>query len=105
MPLSVYPQGGQIITIADTGCQSCIIGLKLVRRLGFRLSDLLLVDHRVSAANKQVVNIIGAVILHLRGSHLESTQICYVTPETEIIPQSRDMRRARPHLVIIPNSW
>ena len=88
MPLSSYPRGGQVTAIADTGCQSCLIGLKMVYRLGFKQADLLPVEHKMSAANRQAIEITGAVILRLRGADsggypVESTQICYVTLESE----------------------
>ena len=88
MPLSSYPRGGQVTAIADTGCQSCLIGQKMVYRLGFKQADLLPVEHKMSTANRQAIEITGAVILRLRGADsggypIESTQICYVTPESE----------------------
>ena len=54
MPLSSYPRGGQVTAIVDTGCQSCLIGLKMVYRLGFKRADLLPVEHKMSAANRQL---------------------------------------------------
>ena len=52
LSLSSYPQGGQVTTIAHTGCQSCLIGLKLACRLGFKQTDRIPVEHKMSAANK-----------------------------------------------------
>ena len=92
--LTSYPQDSKVMAIADTGCQSCLIGLKVVQRLGFTRSDLLPVEHRMSAANRMAINIIGAVILRLKGTdskqHIQSKQICYVTPDTEKFFLSRE---------------
>lgn len=85
MPLSSYPHGGQVITIAGTGCQSCLIDLKIVYRLAFKQADLPVV-HKMTS--RQAIKISGTVILCLRGADrrgypVESTPICYVTYESE----------------------
>lgn len=93
--LKSTPQGGSITAVADTGCQSCLIGLNVVHRLGFKKSDLLSVQHKMSAVNKNPIDIIGAVILRLHGPDkdgypLETTQICYVTPVINTMFLSRE---------------
>ena len=76
------------MAVADTGCQSCLIGSKVVHYLGFRDRDLLGVEHRMNAVNQHSIDISDAVILHLMGldkdgHQLQTTQICYVTPATD----------------------
>jgi hypothetical protein len=93
--LASIPKGGPITAIADTGCQSCLIGLKLVYRLGLRKSDLLTVQHKMNAVNRNSINIIGAVLLRLSGYDkggypMETAQICYVTPDTGNMYLSRE---------------
>ena len=53
--------------IADTGCQSCLAGLKLTRRLGLRLSDLIPVTMRMHTATTGGIKILGAAILRFSG--------------------------------------
>ena len=87
MSLSSYPHGGLVTAIEDTGCQSCLIGLKMVYRLAFKQADLPM-THKMSAVNRQAIKISGTVILCLWGADrggypVESTQLCYVSPESE----------------------
>ena len=42
--------------------------------MGFKLSDLLTVDHRISAANKAPIKIIGTILLRLQGKGIQGTQ-------------------------------
>jgi hypothetical protein len=93
--LASIPKGGPITAIADTGCQSCLIGLKVVYRLGLRKADLLAVQHRMNAVNRDSINIMGAVLLRLSGNDkdgypMETAQVCYVTPDTTNMYLSRE---------------
>ena len=93
--LRFTPRGGEVSAVADTGCQSCLIGSKVVHYLGFRDRDLLGVEHRMNAVNQHSIDISGAVILRLtgldKGGHqLQTTQICYVTPDTDKLYLSRE---------------
>ena len=65
--LRFTPRGGEVSAVADTGCQSCLIGSKVVHYLGFRDRDLLSVEHRMNAVNQHSIDISGAVILRLTG--------------------------------------
>ena len=106
---SSYPRGGQVTAIADTGCQSCLIGLKMVYRLGFKQADLLPVEHKMSAANRQAIEITGAVILRLRGADsggypVESTTDMLRHPGIrKAVPLPRGVHRSWPHFIVIPN--
>lgn len=93
--LKSSPSGGPISAIADTGCQSCLIGLNVVYKLGFRKADLLAVEHKMNAVNKNAINIVGAVLLRFCGSDkdgypIETAQLCYVTPDTNKTFLSRE---------------
>ena len=73
-----------IAMTADTGCQSVLVGIKIIHRLGFKKSDLIPVKTKMSAVNRDVIPILGAVTLRLSGNTgsgkvLETAQICYVT--------------------------
>ena len=52
--------------IADTGCQSCLTGLKVINRLGLGKSDLKPVTMKMqTAANNEGIIILGAVLLRI----------------------------------------
>ena len=51
----------------DIRHKSYLISLKAIYRLGFNRSDLIPVKHRMSAINRDTINIIGAIFLQLSG--------------------------------------
>lgn len=83
--------------IADTGCQSCLAGVSLMRRLGVAEADLVPTSMRMHAANGDPIDIRGALILrisgHRNGVRRESRQFVYITPTTDTMYLSRDACR------------
>ena len=70
--------------MADTGCQSCLASLTIIKRLGLRQTNLIPVTMRMYAANNKGITILGATILRFSGkcksgATLETRQITYVT--------------------------
>lgn len=81
--------------MADTGCQSCLASIKVIRRLGLCESDLIPVTMKMHAVNNNGINILGAVILRFSGRSpsgkaLESRQIVYVTSDSDKLFLSRE---------------
>ena len=77
-----------LLAMADTGCQSCLVGIKAVSHLGLRAEDLIPVSMKMHAANNNSIKILGAVILQFSGksasgNHMESRQITYVTDASD----------------------
>ncbi|CAH3031504.1 unnamed protein product [Pocillopora meandrina] len=86
----------QLSAMADTGCQSCLASIKVIRRLGLCESDLIPVTMKMHAVNNKGISILGAVILRFSGRSpsgkaLESRQIVYVTSDSDKLFLSRDM--------------
>ena len=84
--------------IADTGCQSCLAGIPLLRKLHLSKSDLIPVTMLMHAANNKGIKIIGALPLRLSGtsttgSELTSRQIVYFTDSTDKIFLSKQACR------------
>ena len=74
--------------MADTGCQSCLAGTKLLERLKLTEKDLITVNMNMTAANNCKINIRGALVLRIRGrsptgTKLETRQIVYFTDSTD----------------------
>ena len=87
-PVVSKPHTAKLTTMADTGCQSCLAGMKVIHLLGLCESDLLPVTLRMHAANNNGIKILGAVVLRFSGqSHssniLETRQIVYLTSNTD----------------------
>ena len=84
-----------LLAMADTGCQSCLVGLQVINRLGLRHNDLIPVTMKMHAANERGINILGAAILRFSGTGkpvhlLETRQIAYVTDNSDKIFLSRE---------------
>ena len=81
--------------MADTGCQSCLAGVKVIHRLGLRQSDLIPVNLRMHAANNKGIKILGATVLRLtgkgtQGEPVETRQLTYVTDTSDKLFISRE---------------
>ena len=83
--------------IADTGCQSCLAGTNLLRRLGIAEDELVPTSMRMHAANGNHIELRGAVILRISGQsnglRRETRQFVYITPSTTAVYLSRDACR------------
>ncbi len=81
--------------LADTGCQSCLIGTNTLHKLGLKQKDLIPVTMKMRAANDQDIGILGAVVVRFSGTGkgkavLETRQMTYVTDATDKIFLSRE---------------
>ena len=57
--------------MADTGCQSCLAGIKVIQRPGLPLTSLITVPMIMHAANNKGIKILGATILRISGTDEE----------------------------------
>ena len=62
------PRAAHLPVMADTGCQNCLAGIKVLHRLGLNRADLLPVTVMMHAANNKGINILGAIILRLKST-------------------------------------
>lgn len=81
--------------MADTGCQSCLIGINIIHRLGLRKCDLIPVKMKMHAASNDKINILGAAILRFSGRDeagnvVETRQLTYVTDTSDRLFLSRE---------------
>ena len=93
--------------MADTGCQSCLTGIKIVKRLGLHEKDLIPVKMKMHAANNKGIRILGATFLRLlgkdqHGQTIETRQMTYVTDNSKKFFLSREACVA---LGIIPKAF
>ena len=93
--------------VTDSGAQSCLMGMQLFVKCGFKVSDLVEVDHGMCAANKVPIKILGAIILRLdgrsrRGEVYECAVMAFVSPDTEDFFLSKE---AMQQLAIIPKDF
>lgn len=84
-----------VTAMADTGCQSCLAGIKVLHRLGISERHLIPVTMKMHAANNVGIKILGAVILRLSGKgptgdECETRQIVYVTDNSDKLFLSRE---------------
>uniref|UniRef100_A0A8C4Q621 Polyprotein n=1 Tax=Eptatretus burgeri TaxID=7764 RepID=A0A8C4Q621_EPTBU len=105
--LSTQTMTGHVPAMADTGCQSCLAGIKVIHRLGLRKSDLIAITMRMHTANNGGINILGATVLRLSGKDkqgqvIETWQMTYVKDSSDKLFLSREACAA---LDIIPDSF
>ncbi len=89
------PKVISLSAMADTGCQSCLAGIKIIYRLGLRKRDLIPVDMKMHAANNKGISILGAVIMRLSGKSsdgnvVETRQMVYVTDNSDKLFLSKE---------------
>ena len=89
-PLKTLHAQTLVYAMADTGCQSCLAGLNIVKKLGLSPKDLIPVTLKMHAANSNNIAILGAAIIRLSGNGKSSRQIVYVTNATNKLFISRE---------------
>lgn len=93
--LGCTPNTVTIPCMADTGCQSCLAGIKVLRRIGLSKSNLIPVTMKMHAANNKGITILGAVIMRLSGTdplgnNHSTRQIVYITDSSDRMFISRE---------------
>ena len=105
--LSSPSQTSAIPAMADTGCQSCLAGMKVLHRLGLHQQDLISVTMEMRTATNSGITILGALPLRLSGTNplrhvVESRQLTYITDSSDKLFLSKE---ACIDLGIIPDSF
>ena len=93
--LHAVPQTSKFSVMADTGCQSCLAGIKVANKLNLKQSDLIPVTMKMRAANNKGINILGAAILCFKGrdqtgKYVEKRQITYITDSSDKVFLSKE---------------
>ena len=107
VPMKV-PQGPTFVSaMADTGYQSCLASLKIIKKLGLSPTNLIPVDFKMHVANDANIRILGAAILRLSGKDKDgkehsTREVVYVTDCTDKLFLSRE---ACTDLGIIPGTF
>ena len=93
--LSVLPNAVSVDAMANTGCQSCLAGFKLIEKLKLSSKDLIPVNMHIHSADNHDIPILGAVILTLSGrdqlgDERMTQQIIYITYSTDKLFLNRE---------------
>ena len=92
--------------LADTGCQSSLTGISMIKQMGLTDRDLIPVDMTMRSADNKTIPILGAIPLTItaRSKHNQfmTKQLTYVTDKTDKFFLSRE---ACTDLGIIPSSF
>ena len=65
--LPTHPKSATHRAMADTGCQSCLAGVKLVYQLGLKLCKIIPVTMQMHVTNNNGIKILGALMLRFSG--------------------------------------
>ena len=77
-----------VSAVADTGAQTCLMGLSVLRRLGLGKQHVTRVTKRILAANSEEIHVLGAIFLKLTG--LSSSQETVATSAMVYVTDSTD---------------
>ena len=96
-----------INVVTDSGAQSCLWGLRPFLNCGFKVTDLVKVDHRMCAANKMPIKISGAIVLRMdgegdHGTRYECAVMVFISQDTDDFFLSKE---AMQQLAIIPKDF
>jgi len=88
-------RSASLLAMADTGCQSCLAGMRVMTALGITERDLIPVSLKMHAANNQGIRLLGAVALRFSGPNpqgqvVETRQLTYITDSTDTLFLSRE---------------
>ena len=83
------------VAVADTGCQSCLAGISILKPLGITKSDLIPTSMKMKAANQNAISILGALVFRITGftqsgRPVTTRQIVYLTDSTDKLFLSRE---------------
>jgi hypothetical protein len=84
-----------IPAMTDTGCQSCLAGLRVIHRIGLSKSDLIPVTMQMHTANNDGIKILGASLLWFSSDDsssrvVKTRQMTYVTDSSDKLFLSRE---------------
>ncbi len=85
----------RITAMADTGCQSCLMGSNMLKKLSLSVEDLVPVTLTMRAANNEGIQILGAAPLRLTGvgsdgKVRETRQLVYISESCDKAYLSRE---------------
>ena len=69
--------------LADTGCQTCIAGVKFLSTIGCPREYIVSTKHRIVGITKSGLNIIGAIFLRIEVNGKTSRQMVYISEKVE----------------------
>lgn len=75
--------------LADTGAQSCLWGMQEFYKCGFKKKDLVPVKHSMTVANREQLEIKGAIFLALKAAGQIAKVMVYVSPDVKGLFLSR----------------
>ena len=81
--------------LADTGCQSCLTGIDIIKDLGLGVGNLIPAETTMKSANNKPIPILGAIPLTLTcydtsGNPVQTKQLTYVTDSTDKLFLSKE---------------
>lgn len=88
--------------IADTGAQVCLWSLSDFYKAGYKKKELIKVKQKIAAANREPIEIVGAVFLSVESNSFKTNLMAFVTPDINGFYLSRQVLT---ELYVIPKSF
>ena len=95
-PPSAYKRcTAELVVMADTGCQVCVMGKEQLQAVGLSRTDLLMPALNLRAANTTGIDIIGCVYISISGvdrsgQNWVTNQLCYIAEQITQLILSRE---------------
>ena len=80
----------EVTAIADSGCQSPIMGLKMLYRLGLKKRDLVRIKATATSISGTSIDIIGVVMLRLSGTDKHSGKMAETAAQVRVASNVED---------------
>ena len=80
----------EMFTVADSGCQSPIMGLEHLYRLGLKKKDLVRVRATATSISGNQIEIVGIVVLRLSGMDRKTGKIAETAAQVRVAKDVRD---------------
>ena len=88
--------------VADTSAQVCLWSLSDYYKAGYKKKELIKVKQKIAAANRQPIEIMGAVFLSVEANSFRTNLMAFVTPDINGLYLSRQVLT---ELYVIPKSF
>ena len=80
-----------VLAVADSGCQACLMGLQTLYKLGLKKSDLCRIRSQSTSINGSSLDVIGVVVLRLAGVDPGTGKIVETAAQVRVAEGVKDM--------------
>ena len=80
-----------VVAVADSGCQACLMGPQMLYKLGLKKSDLCRIRSQSTSINGSSLDVIGVVVLRLAGMDPGTGKIVETAAQVRVAEGVKDL--------------